>query len=717
MRALLSTFAMLSLLALSSPPVEGMNGQHPDTASVNELTRKAYIEARTQPGKSIKNAHKALSEASKLQYDKGIADACLALGMAYLARYNAGDSALYYNNKALEIYRRDDDPAGIARAAYGLAYVFSFKGDMLKSGQYSRMSLEYFEKTGDKRGVLNALSTLTYAARHENDYEKAIDLTKRAIKTARSVNDTIPLADAMNTLGNIYKDMLLFDDAIDSYYGALELWQAKNDSSGMAIAYGSIGLMYYYQKDYRNALRHNFMKLPISEQTGNLWETSKTLNNIAQIYSALEIHDSSLFYLRKGLLLTETMNYPSGMANVCHNIASSHLQKGNTDSALYYIERSVDIARELNDPELSTYLVTMGRVQSGLGDYASALANGREAYRMAGEQNEPIKIAAAAALLSDLYSYTGRKDLAFDYLKEHYTISDSINNNEFLKKITRLELQNEYDRKQEEAAFRQKRELMIRENRIQRQNLYLKGLVLLILLVIALSVIILHNTRLRARYARTRLEQKLLRAQMNPHFIFNSLSAVQDLIMSGHPEKANTYLAKIANLMRNILENSLEEFIPLEKEIETLRLYLDIQKLRFDREFDYEFSIDRLIDADNIAVPPMLAQPCLENSVEHGLKHNKDKGRVDISYKLEKGLLKLEVVDNGVGRKESSAIAGSNGRDRRSISTELIKKRLGHFRKTTKKKNISYNIEDLYKDNNAAGTRVVIMMPVRKMFA
>ncbi len=717
MRALLSTFAMLSLLALSSPAVEGMSGQPSDTASVNDLTRKAYIEARTQPGRSITNAHKALSDSRNLQYDKGIADAYLALGMAYLARYNAGDSALYYNRKALEMYRQADDKTGIARAAYGLAYVFSFKGNMEKSGWYSRMSLNFFEEAGDKRGVLNALSALTYVARYENDYEAAIEFTKKAISTARSINDTIPLADAMNTLGNIYKDMLLFDDAIDSYYGALDLWQAKNDSSGISIAYGSIGLMYYYQKDYRNALRHNFMKLPISQQTGNLWEASKTLNNIARAYSSLDMPDSSLFYLRKGLSLNEEMNYSSGIANVSGNIAANHLQKGNTDSAFYYIKRSVDIARELKDPELSTYLVTMARVQSGLGNYASALKNGREAHRLASEQDEPIKISAAAALLSDLYSYTGRKDLAFDYLKEYYTINDSINNNEFLKKITRLELQNEYAKKQEDAEFKQKKELMIRENRIQKQNIYLKGLVLLILLVIALSVIILHNTHLRARYTRTRLEQRLLRAQMNPHFIFNSLSAVQDLIMSGHPEKANTYLAKIASLMRNILENSLEEFIPLEKEIGTLKLYLDIQKLRFGNQFEYEFTIENLIDTENIAVPPMLAQPCLENSIEHGLKNKKENGKVDINYKMEKGLLKLEVIDNGVGREESSGTAGEKGKERKSISTDLIRKRLAHFRKATKKKNISYNIEYLYKDNNPAGTRVIIMMPVRKLFA
>lgn len=708
--------AMYLSLASGFTGLTGMQDNVNDTATINKQTREAYITARRNPDIAINNAHLALSASENIEYRKGVADAYLALGMAYFSKYNPGDSASYYNKKALDLYRELENVTGVARACYGLSYVYSLKGNLDESERYGKMSLDNFEKAEDERGMLNALSVLTYLARQKNDFEAALTMTNRAIATARSVNDTVPLADALNTLGNIYKDMLLFNEAIDSYFEALELWENKNDSSGLAIAYGSIALMYYYQNDYERSLEYNFKKVPISKNLGDKWELSKTYNNISQIYNAEAEYDSALFYLRKGLKLNEQMNYPAGVANISHNIASTFLYKGEQDSAYHYISRSIELAERLNDPELGTYLITLARIQRRTEDYDSALRNARAAYNMAKEQNEPIIVASVAGLLSAIYDETGRKDLAFDYLKEYHNLNDSISNNEFLKKVTRLEIQNEYDRKREAAEFEHQQQLLIRENRIRQQNLYVRGLVILIILLAVISLFYIRNTRLRARYERIDLEQRLLRAQMNPHFIFNSLCAIQDLILAGEPEKANTFLVKIASLMRNILENSREEFIPLEKEIETLKLYLDVQQLRFETEFEYKFNIDSPIDTENISVPPMLAQPCLENSVEHGLLPGRNGGKIEVSYKLHNELLKLEVTDNGVGRRKAEDEQQERIR-KKSIATTVIQERLDFFRKKLKSRNIGYEIKDLFEESEPSGTKVIITMPFRKVFA
>ncbi|MDZ7740146.1 MAG: histidine kinase [Bacteroidales bacterium] len=714
-------FSIISLLLLCLPASTGTaaTGQETviDTAAINSQTRQAYVTARRNPDLAIRDAHRALSASRELGYDKGIADASLALGLAWFSRYNPGDSSSFYNFRALDIYDKTGDITGKARAYYCLSYVYSLKGQLDESERYGRMSLENFEKAGDARGMLNALSALTYLARQKNDYEGALELTNRAIETARSVNDTLPLADALNTLGNLYKDMLLFNEAIDSYFNALELWELKQDTNGLAIAYGSIALMYFYQQEYDRALEFNLKKLPVSERMGDLWEQSKTLNNISQIYTAQNMNDSALYYLRQSLQLNKKMNFSSGISSACHNIASAFSLKGKLDSAFHYISLSLDLAEKINDPEIVNYLVTLGRIQRRMKNYDDATDNALKAYNMAVAQDEPIAMASAAGLLSALYSETGQKDLAYDYLTEYNTINDSISNNEFLKKITRLEIQNEYDRKQETAEFEHKQELMLRENRIRQQKLYVRGLVILIILLAVISLFYIRNTRLRARYERINLEQRLLRAQMNPHFIFNSLCAIQDLILSGQPEKANAFLVKIASLMRNILENSREEFIPLEKEIETLKLYLDVQQLRFESGFEYNFNIDSHIDPENISVPPMLAQPCLENSIEHGLLPGKNRGQIDVSYKIEDRVLKLEVTDNGTGRELSGKEKKERDINKQSISTAVIQERLDFFRKKMKIKNITYDIKDLYENSDPSGTKVTIMMPFRKVFA
>ena len=168
--------------------------------------------------------------------------------------------------------------------------------------------------------------------------------------------------------------------------------------------------------------------------------------------------------------------------------------------------------------------------------------------------------------------------------------------------------------------------------------------------------------------------------------------------------------------MRNILENSREEYIALEKEVETLTLYLEVQQLRFETGFDYKIFIDEAIDAENISVPPMLAQPCVENLIEHGLLPAKEKGSISIMYKLQDGLMILEVTDNGVGR-EKAVLLQERKVKKTSLSTHLNDKRLEHFRKTLKEKRISYEISDLKEGDKATGTKVKMILPCKKIYA
>jgi hypothetical protein len=410
------------------------------------------------------------------------------------------------------------------------------------------------------------------------------------------------------------------------------------------------------------------------------------------------------------------MNYPSGIADAYYNIATTYLLKPLTDSAFYYINKAVSLAKEIDDPKLVNYLMTLGKVQIARGEYNPALKNALTAYNLARGLNLPMIIYESSLLLSDAYSHLDRKDLAYDYLKEHWQLNDSISNDEFLKRITRLEIQYDFDKKQKEAEYARMEERILNENRLRQQKMYFKGMLILFLLLALISFLYIRHNRLRAQYARIDLEQRLLRAQMNPHFIFNSLTAVQDFILSGKPQRANTFLTKIAKLMRNILENSREEFIPLEKEIETVRLYLDLQQLRFENGFDYNISLDKNIDPENYSIPPMLTQPCVENSIAHGLLQLTERGQIEIAYSLNDGLLMLEVIDNGIGRKEA-AERNAKRKIKKSLSIKVTSERLDNFRKTLRQKSISYEITDLFENEHAAGTKVVMMLPYRKIYS
>ncbi|NOX47268.1 MAG: hypothetical protein GXO89_09860, partial [Chlorobi bacterium] len=245
--------------------------------------------------------------------------------------------------------------------------------------------------------------------------------------------------------------------------------------------------------------------------------------------------------------------------------------------------------------------------------------------------------------------------------------------------------------------------------------------ILLEVLVLVLLVVIVVRYREKKIKERTEfqlLEQKLLRSQMNPHFIFNSLSSIQSFIFENNPLEAGSYLSRFAELIRSILYNSREEFITLEKEVETLKNYLELQQLRYNKKFDYVLDVDPLIQADIIKIPPMLAQPFIENAIEHGIKHLKGKGFVSVSYTLmpEKGSVLLLVKDNGIGIKASKKIKGKTTKSHTSLATVIANERIAVFNKGNRGKKFVMEIDEI-KGSNAKvkGTKVKFIIPYREL--
>lgn len=217
------------------------------------------------------------------------------------------------------------------------------------------------------------------------------------------------------------------------------------------------------------------------------------------------------------------------------------------------------------------------------------------------------------------------------------------------------------------------------------------------------------NTRLKARHRATELENRLLRSQMNPHFIFNSLIAIQSYIYKKDPVSAGDYLSKFADLVRMTLENSRVEFVSLEKELKMLNIYLQLQMLRFEDTFSFDIEKDENIEADMIKIPPMLAQPFIENAVEHGLRLKKGSGNIKVLCREKAGDIEFIIEDDGVGRE--FAAKHKKARHSQSMATLITRERLEVMEKKFKRK---FNLEviDLKGgDGNVTGTRVVITMP------
>jgi len=192
---------------------------------------------------------------------------------------------------------------------------------------------------------------------------------------------------------------------------------------------------------------------------------------------------------------------------------------------------------------------------------------------------------------------------------------------------------------------------------------------------------------------------------MNPHFIFNALNSVNHFIAEQDERTANKFLSEFSQLMRLVMENSQEDFIPLFKEQEILALYLKLEHYRFRDKFDYTIDTDESINAEAIEVPPMLIQPYIENAVWHGLRYKEEKGMLTLRFYQEDKTLMVEITDNGIGRKRSAALKTANQKKHNSTGLKNIQERLGIINKVYKA-NYQVTIEDL-----EPGTRVRIQLP------
>ncbi len=241
--------------------------------------------------------------------------------------------------------------------------------------------------------------------------------------------------------------------------------------------------------------------------------------------------------------------------------------------------------------------------------------------------------------------------------------------------------------------------------------------ILLSLLLIAALVYWWFDTRLKDIQQKAKLENDLktsqltaLKAQMNPHFLYNSLNSIQDLILQEDVDNANEYLTKFSHLMRQILEASEFFEIPLSKELQILELYLTLEKLRFGRKFQYTIQLSNTIKAEQLKVPSMIIQPFVENAVKHGLLH-KIKGLkvLNIDFELKDALI-CTITDNGIGRKEAEKINRRQGKRVTSFATSATEKRLNILNQTYEKK-VGLKIIDLYENDQAIGTKVVLRIP------
>lgn len=241
----------------------------------------------------------------------------------------------------------------------------------------------------------------------------------------------------------------------------------------------------------------------------------------------------------------------------------------------------------------------------------------------------------------------------------------------------------------------------------------LVGLLVILLFIFVISLFYRSEKR-RTDFNKRIAELKLqaLRAQMNPHFIFNTINSIQYFISCNDQESAFLYLSKFSKLMRQTLDNSAKSRISIKKELETLQLYMDLQMLRFENRFEYSIKVDPQIDMHNFEIPAMLIQPYIENAINHGISPKKGKGNINVSIKLEESFINCIVEDDGVGINKSMKLKKNSSPDHTSAGMRLTKERLKIIN-YGKLDNIFVSVLDRSENGGReTGTKVTINIPL-----
>jgi len=615
----------------------------------------------------------------------------------------------------------------------------------------SLMNILESENTPDEEKI-EILDLLIMLSNQENNYLKAANYAKQAIQIS---------AENKNTGDVVYFSNLCGTANLDggNYYNALEYYESASklaNTNGWFITRSSIlnniGVIYCYLGDELQGLEYFLEALKIKEENEEAKNLTGALINIGGIYVTMDDFEEGLTFLKRALDNSRQCKDPYSEAKALISIGDLHIKLDNFEEAQnqYYQALSIadsvqdsqikagvltklgDTFKELNIPnqafkyysealnlsESIDYYFGISLASYELGNYyllQSDNPNALHFFKMSAVASEKIdaslKIKNSYEALSKVYKKLNKPELALEYYTKYVAIEDSLLRQENQEKYSSIKAMYEADKKQKELD-NLRLENEITDLEVQQSKYILYGSLGLTLLILLIVILIFRQQKVRSLQKTIRLEQKLLRSQINPHFIFNALTAVQRFIFEKSTIMASDYLGTFSKLIRFILNSSTVDKISISDEVEFLSNYLSLQAIRFDNKFEYKIIVNDDIEPGTIFIPPMLTQPIVENAVEHGLKQKPEDGLIIINYRLKNKLLQIEIKDNGIGRKKSQTMNAQIKNKHKSLSTSITNERLLHLNKGLNESIRLEYFDEYDKHGEAAGTRVLLNVPI-----
>lgn len=571
--------------------------------------------------------------------------------------------------------------------------------------------------SGYAAGESYALSELGRIYRNISDYNKSIQLHQEALAIATKANNNELKISSLNYLGVAYRRTSSIRRAMDYNQQALELAESiENPTEGIKrsrnIALNSIGNLYIALKQYDLAIPYFERSLQLEAALDNLLGLAINHQNLGKCFEEIGNLDKALENYHISLSYNETIDNNMGRVICKNSIAHIYIKKERYAEAMNLINETLPTAQKLDDGFLKARLYNnLGWVQLLTNQLNQAEQHLLEGNKLGHNYNLREESAQSGHLLSDLYEKKKDYKKALFYKKQAIALDQQILNEGTVRYVNDILFRYDYEKKGNEIAVLSKQneiaQLKLRKNR----TLLLIGMLSFILLS-GILYVLYRQYHLGNEKKILTLEQTMLRSQMNPHFLFNSLNSIKLYIINNEKKQAVHYLNKFSKLVRKILEASSQKEIPLAEELETAALYMNIENIRYSNEIIFKTNIHEDLDIHRIKIPSLILQPFLENALWHGLSSKTGEKNITLAVAPgEKGFIDISILDNGVGRDAAGKIKEGKVLKRKSLGIPITKERLANFSKDYQN---SFQIEiiDIYDQTNApAGTKILLHIP------
>ncbi|WP_083702074.1 tetratricopeptide repeat protein [Mangrovimonas sp. DI 80] len=591
----------------------------------------------------------------------------------------------------------------------------SFRRDSIKMKTLATMA----EASNYLEAECYAYNSLGVIYRNISHYEIAIENHKKAYELSESANNIELQVICLNMLGVVYRRMDLVKPALDYHKKALDLANSQQPLTtelkhSIAVSQNSMGNIYLALNQYDMALKQFTKSLVIEKEQDNILGLAINYQNIGYANEAKGLLDEALIDYKTSLEYNNQINSDIGRV-ICNNsIAQIYIKQGKPQEAKEIIEDALKMALMEGDQlYIASSYINLGWAQNELGLHNEAENNLKTALDIGTKYGLKGSKVEANKHLSELYQKLGNYKAALEKYKDYIAEEETILNERNLQYVNDIIIQYESEIKNNQIRVLASENELVKSKLLRNQKIFWYSLIALILIAGGIITVNRHRQLKQEKQILT-LEQDMLRSQMNPHFIFNSLNSIKLYIINNEKENAVYYLNKFSKLIRKILIASTEKEISLEDELDTMKLYMNIENIRFSNEIDFKVKIDDNINTANVKLPSLILQPFLENALWHGLSSKKEDKKIVLhASKTTDDYVTISIKDNGIGRIESEKINKNKLLKRKSVGIALTKARLSNFYKTYTSP-YKIEVEDLYDTNHKpTGTKVIIHIPTR----